>query len=116
MIILGGGGVSGGGGGGGGVSVSVTTTDIFATGSTATITTTTVTATASFGTGPYTYAWVMGGFDGITATAPTSATTAFRRTVCVSGESYNGYSTCTATDSLGATGESALVNITITRS
>jgi hypothetical protein len=73
-----------------------------ATGSTSTITSDSATATPSGGLAPYTYNWTSS--DGLTsALSPTLATSAFRSTGNVIGESIDVIMTCHATDSLGVT-------------
>ena len=65
------------------------------------VTSASVTITASGGTAPYTYSWAKKSGDAITATAASSATTAFNGTVGV-GETITAVFTCTVTDSAGS--------------
>lgn len=76
------------------------------------ITSSTAYATPTGGTSPYTYAWTKVGGDTMTATNPTSASTAFRLGVGP-GDSKSATYRCTVTDSLGQTA-SGTVNITLT--
>lgn len=67
--------------------------------STSTVTSGNATASVTGGVGPFTYAWTWDdNIDSITALSPTSATTQFRKTGAVSGESYYGTARCTVTD------------------
>jgi hypothetical protein len=80
-------------------------------GATQLVTSNSVTATASGGVGPYTYAWTNIGDDGgISATAPASATTAFRENLDA-GTFTSTVFRCTATDS--ATGATAHVDVPV---
>ena len=65
-------------------------------------TTNSVTATPTGGRAPYSYSWALLTGTGVTATAPTSATTAFRRTMLPEDED-NGSWRVTITDDLGTT-------------
>jgi hypothetical protein len=81
-------------------------------GSAITVTSTPVTATPAGGTAPFTYAWVrVSGSAAITATAGTSATSAFAGSVNVE-EIIEAAFECTATDANGATAK-ASVNVTL---
>lgn len=63
-----------------------------------TLTTSAVTATPSGGTGSYTYSWAqVAGLSGITATAPTAASTAFSATLTKNSEK-SGLWRCTVSD------------------
>lgn len=68
-----------------------------------TITTNAVTATPTGGVAPFSYAWA----GGTTATAPTSATTAFSR-FTNAGETVPETWTVTVTDSLGQSGTASI--------
>lgn len=77
-----------------------------------TVTSNSVTATPTGGTGPYTYAWSrVSGDSAISATASTSATTAFSAVVGKNQEK-NAVWKVVVTDSLAATAE-ATVNINL---
>lgn len=70
-------------------------------------TTNPVTVTVAGGTAPYTYAWSLLDYTSAippTATAPTSATSAFFQTGMASGDVENSTWRCTVTDANGATG------------
>lgn len=92
-------------------SVSVSPTSASAAGAgPGTFTTNTVAVTA-IGTGPFTYNWVRSSGDSrVTATASTSATTAFRATISV--EIATAEFTCFVTDT--STGDVLTVIVTVT--
>lgn len=103
-----------------GLTASLNPTSLSQTGTTSGITTSgTCLCTGSGGTPPYTYEWFADpeNTDGITATAPNQATTAFKHLNSLSGETYSGSFFCTVTDALGAKGTTPVeVAVTITRS
>lgn len=101
------------------MTVAASPTSISQTGATSTITTgSSTTAVPTGGTAPYTVQWIDSGsyYDLIQATTPTSATTTFRRTGCISGDTYLGEFFCRFTDATGAIADSNLVSVAITRS
>jgi len=80
-----------------------------------TVTTGTTTATPQAGTPPYSYLWsISSGDPTVTATSPNGATTAFRRTGVLSGNSFSSVFICTVTDAAGNSAISNPVNVTIT--
>lgn len=97
------------------VSLSSTTASYSAVAASGTtMTTKTISATISGGVGPYVSSWAVTTNDGITATSPTTPSTAFRKTNTISGTAYSATAILTVTDSLGATVSSSKVTITIT--
>ena len=79
-----------------------------------TATTPTITVAAQGGTAPYAYAWTRKSGDvGVTATAPSSATTAFTATAPEPGDFKFAQFCVVVTDDAGATFE-VCVNVTIT--
>ena len=76
--------------------------------STQTVTSDPVTVTASGGTSPYTYSWVRQSGSTMSATAATSATTSFSRSLAVNGTASAVWR-CTVTDAASAT---ATVDVT----
>lgn len=109
------------GGGGGSGSSSDVPVDIYnpigaaASSLARTVNTEAVTASPAFGTGPYTYLWTQTGTpDAVfTPAAPTSATTAFKRTGVADGDTYTADFIVTVTDALGAVGVSSTVSATV---
>jgi hypothetical protein len=100
-----------------GLTATVNPTGITESGTTSTITTTgTATITPSGGTAPYTYQWLYDDLgDGIQATAPTSATTHFKKTSTLSGDVYSSSFVGKVTDALGASATTADCAVTISR-
>jgi SprB repeat len=97
---------------------TVSPSSLTASAATATITTTgSATVTVTGGTAPYTYAWGATDdyLDSIAATSPTSATTTFRRTSCISGDIYLARFFCRVTDAAGSMTQTDLVDVQITR-
>lgn len=94
------------------VSLSPTYLNKFTTSSSAT--TATTTATVSGGVAPFTYAWAKVSGDAITATAPTSDTTAFTTSGLATSESRSAIYRLTVTDSTSGTPLTATVDITTT--
>jgi hypothetical protein len=95
------------GGGAGSLSAEVSENTVSKTSSTTggakTLTTSNISVAASGGTPGYTYSWVrISGSSSITATAPSSAATAFTGTLSANQE-LNAVFQCTVTDSSGAT-------------
>lgn len=95
------------GGGAGSLWAESSETDVSKTGSTTggskTLTTSSVVVTAHGGAPGYTYSWVrISGSSSITATASTSASTAFTATLSANQE-FSAVFQCTVTDSSGAT-------------
>lgn len=114
-------GQSAGGGGGGGFTATATSPQS-GTGSTFTITTEgSSVVTPSGGTAPYTYAWrdylndAYYNPDGIGILTPTGSSTAFRRSGCVSGETYVADFECVVTDAVSATATTGAVSVSISR-
>jgi hypothetical protein len=103
----------------GSLAVTLSPTTLSQTGTTSMITTAGCAATATGGTAPYTYEWFADpeNTDSIQPTTPNSATTAFKRLSCISGETYSGFFFCTVTDALGSKATTATeVSVSIARS
>ena len=100
------------------LQVSLSSSSISQTDTGSTIISGTVTATPSGGSGAgYSYAWTVSTSDGIYATSPTSATTAFEKDGAALSSSYNAIAYVTVTDTgTGGTVVSGNVGVTLTRS
>lgn len=97
------------------ISLNVAPSSVFGEGNSAAIiliTSSTATATPTGGTAPYTYAWTKVSGDTMTATNPTSASTAFRLGVGP-GDVKTATYRCTVTDKNGLTAQDT-VSITLT--
>lgn len=91
---------------------TITKTASNRTGSSQTVTSSTVTVTASGGSGGYSYSWARTAGDaGITATAPSAATTAFSASLAPD-TSKSATFVCTITDASGAV-QTATVEVTL---
>jgi hypothetical protein len=95
-------------------SASADNTAPSAVASTSSVTTGTVNVSTSGGTSPFTYAWTKLDGDAVTALSPTSASTQFRGTGMVSGESRTADFRCTVTATGGATAQTQIVTATVT--
>ena len=85
---------------------------------TSTVTSGTATCTPAGGSGLYTYLWEAAAYntDAVSITTPTAASTSFRRTGCISGDTYLGDFKCRVTDTTtSAQALSNVVSATITR-
>lgn len=97
------------------ITLGVTPSSVFGTNNSTGIvlvTSSTATATPTGGTAPYTYAWTKVSGDTMTATSPTSASTAFRLGVGP-GDVKTATYRCTVTDKNGLTAQDT-VSITLT--
>lgn len=95
---------------------SVSPTSIAYSGSLASPTTGTVTCTASGGVPGYTYAWTrVSGSTLVSATAPTSAATAFTTSGMTTNTTRSAVFNCTVTDSAGQTVTTNNVSVSLTR-
>lgn len=108
----------GGGGGGGGFTVPLDTTTSLGGAAVAgpvAINTSEVTAMPAGGVAPYTYAWAITAPDAAwSILTPGAATTQFRRTAVVAGNTHTANFTCTVTDARGVVATSAPVQATVT--
>ncbi len=85
-------------------SVSLSPSYLYTSGAGTPLTSAVVTATPSGGTGPFTYAWTrLSGSASVTATAPTSPSTAFGSGALGVSSARTADWRCTVTDSLAAT-------------
>lgn len=97
-------------------TIDVSPTSITETASTPTIETgVSATASVTGGSAPFTYVWINSLGDPIQATTPSSATTTFRKTSTLRGDSYLAEFVCQVTDALGTTLETAPVTVSISR-
>jgi hypothetical protein len=98
------------------LAVSMSSLVPYGSGTTSTIDTDTIAATASGGTPPYTYSYARtSGSTSVSAINPTSASTAFRGTGMIGGDTFTAHFTLTVTDSLGAHIDSGDILVTIQR-
>ncbi len=95
----------------------VSPSTISQTASTSTITTAgAATVTVTGGTAPITYQWeqYLSG-DDILPLAPSAASTTFRRTGCISGDTYTSHYICTVTDASGDIAVTDQIVVEVTR-